>query len=185
MISFRRCASRTTHIKRWKIYIEWIKTWNKKNHFGKFFAIIEPYDCHIRLWWCWNAKKNQNKYIYLYICVQYQFERISFFFHFIFALVFAAAAAILWVCVCKRFFFLCSLVVIEFYRNIYIPCFVALQKYDYEKRNQTNVYDIVECWSMEGKKAIASHVYSINWFVFVCVGCAACVPSNKLRLLYP
>lgn len=116
---------------------------------------------YIRLWWCWNAKRKKN-IIFIHICVQYQFERISFFFQFVFALVLLLPVLCVLVSLFVSF--------IEFYRNIYIPCFVALQNMNI-KNKLTNVYDVCSRMLERGgkKEAIASHVYRINWILFVCV----------------
>lgn len=62
LVSFRRCARHAQPTSRDERFTSNGIKIGIKNHFGKFFATIEPYDCHIRLWWCWNTK-----YIHTYV----------------------------------------------------------------------------------------------------------------------
>lgn len=141
LVSFRRCvrATHTTHIKRWKIYIAWINSRNKKplwKNFRNRWAVRLPYTFVVVL---------KHK-ICIHTCVYSISLSVSHFTSISHSLCFS-----LWL-LFYGYVWVFALVVIEFYRNIYIPCFVALQKYDY-KNDQTTVYDIAECWNMGREKS--------------------------------
>lgn len=116
------CAPRTTHITRWKIYIEWIRV-GIKNHFGKFFrnhwAVRLPYTFV-------GGVETQNLYFYTNVCTVSEFESVSHFSSISHSLCFS-----LWLLFYEDVWvFAGRHRVLSKY--LFIPCFVALQKYDYK-----------------------------------------------------